>query len=554
MSRHPVEESAEFELALDREDRTCPKCGGRMHVQCRRSRSILTMEGPLRLSVGLVQCCDKRCEHMTLYNPEQECSLAMPRWGIGWDVFCWIGQRRFSRHWSVPQIRNELRDTYDLRLSDDAIEDHIAAYQKMVAARHQHPQELATLYRDAKEIVLTIDGLQPEKGHETLYVVREVTQSRVWFAEPLLSGASDEIRRLFTRATEIADGLGLNVVLWISDKQDAFVKCVAEMFPDVPHRFCTNHFFRDLAKPVLALDSTAKKKMRAKIRGLRALERDVLEAQQAHKRESIDNIDPVNTAAASSSLAGDSGAVVLDYCSAVRGILNDNHGGPSNPPGIRMVDALVDVQESLARIAASGKSWPALSLLDRLKGFIDRGVAEQQDTFSRVRAYTAQVREVVDILTAEDGASLTDREPFFEAKIAEFQSFPDDKTYNDMAKIMTSFQVGLFAGAELTAYPHDNLDLERWFRLPKSHERRIHGHHHAGIRIVREGATLIPTLDAHAQHPGVFTEEELAGFATATAPDSQLASQQRHGVMKKARSKKAKPAPESTGSPYPQSK
>ena len=187
--------------------------------------------------------------------------------GIGWDVFCWIGQRRFSRHWSVPQIRNELRDTYDLQLSDDAIEDHIATYQNMVAARHQNPQELTTLYRDTKEIVLTIDGLQPEKGHETLYVVREVTQNRVWFAELLLSGATDEIRKLFDRAIEIADRQELKVVLWISDKQDAFVKCVADMFPGVPHRFCVNHFFRDLAKPVLALDSTAKKKMRAKIRG-----------------------------------------------------------------------------------------------------------------------------------------------------------------------------------------------------------------------------------------------------------------------------------------------
>lgn len=61
-------------------------------------------------------------KQVTLCNPEQECSLAMPRGGIGWDVFCWIGQRRFSRHWSVPQIRHELRDTYDLRMSDDAIE------------------------------------------------------------------------------------------------------------------------------------------------------------------------------------------------------------------------------------------------------------------------------------------------------------------------------------------------------------------------------------------------------------------------------------------------
>ena len=111
MSRLAVEESSVQELILDREDRLCPECGQRMHVRSRRSRSILTLEGPVRLSVGLVKCCDQQRQHDKLYSPEQEASLAMPRWGIGWDVFCWIGQRRFSRHWSVPQIREELRDT-----------------------------------------------------------------------------------------------------------------------------------------------------------------------------------------------------------------------------------------------------------------------------------------------------------------------------------------------------------------------------------------------------------------------------------------------------------
>jgi len=30
-----------------------------------------------------------------------------------------------------------------------------------------------------------------------------------------------------------------------------------------------------------------------------------------------------------------------------------------------------------------------------------------------------------------------------------------------MAKIMTSFEVGLFAGIELSEYPYENLDIER---------------------------------------------------------------------------------------------
>ena len=54
----------------------------------------------------------------------------------------------------------------------------------MLAARQQDPEWLADAYRDIPSLVLTIDGLQPEKGHETLYVVRELTCKRVWFAEP----------------------------------------------------------------------------------------------------------------------------------------------------------------------------------------------------------------------------------------------------------------------------------------------------------------------------------------------------------------------------------
>src|SRR5438093_9435884 len=91
----------------------------------------------------------------------------MPRWCMGWDVFCWLGHRRFARHWSVPQLRAELKDTYKIQLSDDAIERYIGRYQTMLAARQQDPARLSDAYRDIASLVLTIDGLQPEKGHET---------------------------------------------------------------------------------------------------------------------------------------------------------------------------------------------------------------------------------------------------------------------------------------------------------------------------------------------------------------------------------------------------
>src|SRR5262249_60449030 len=101
-------------------------------------------------------------------------------------------------------------------------------------------------------------------------------RKRVWFAEPLLSSATEAVRRLIILARQWAEHLGKPVRAWMSDKQDAFVTAIADEFVGVPHRYCYNHFLRDMAQPVLDLDSQAKVKMRRKVRGLRAIERRVL--------------------------------------------------------------------------------------------------------------------------------------------------------------------------------------------------------------------------------------------------------------------------------------
>src|SRR6266478_6748583 len=102
-------------------------------------------------------------------------------------------------------------------------------------------------------------------------------RKRVWFAEPLLSSATQEVRRLIVLARQWAERIDTPVRGWMSDKQDAFVTAIAAEFPRTPHRYCQNHFLRDVAQPVLELDSRAKVKMRSKVRGLRAIERRVLE-------------------------------------------------------------------------------------------------------------------------------------------------------------------------------------------------------------------------------------------------------------------------------------
>src|SRR5262249_62107934 len=106
-----------------------------------------------------------------------------------------------------------------------------------------------------------------------------------------------------------------------------------------------------------------------------------------------------------------------------------------------------------------------------------------------------------------------------------------------MAAVMLSFLDGLFVGEEEYEAIRDNLDLERWFRLPKSHERRIHGHRHAGIRLVLEGATLVLALDAHAAHPGPFTVDDLLPYRTAREPPCQTQARNRPPLLRRPRAK-----------------
>jgi hypothetical protein len=396
-------EDTDFALwELEVLDRDCPFCGRMMYVCDHRNRRVHTLDGPVQLVCKLNHCPDPRCPgHAKTKSPELEVTIALPKWAIGWDVFCWIGHRRFSRHWSITQIRGELLDSFGIKVSDDSLTRYARHYQVMLAARQQDPEGLRRQYDSVEEIILSIDGLQPEKGHETLYVVRELTQKRVWFAEPLISATADEVRRLIKKAKAWAESLGKPVALWMSDRQDAFVTGIAAEFPDVPHRYCDNHFLRDVAKPVLEADSHAKVQMRKKVRGLRTIEqavlkRDGVEDSRPHEADDPVAMTPRDVTSMDAPAAGpdadSADGVVLAYCAAVRGILNNDQGGPLHPPGLQMAEALSEVRESIGRNVGAQKGgsqnsnsadWPAASTVDSKEFETNKKQSESTSRTSR---------------------------------------------------------------------------------------------------------------------------------------------------------------------------
>lgn len=155
-------------------------------------------------------------------------------------------------------------------------------------------------------------------------------------------------------------------------------------------------------------------------------------------------------------------------------------------------------------------------------------------TQKQVAGYVATIRKVDALLDPATGRCAERRRRF--GALARALLKDQDAVCQQMGRVIASFQPGLFAGGDRGDWPRDNLDLERWFRLPKGHERRIHGRCHAGVRIVQEGETMMLALDAHRHHPQLFTEEELRPYRDAEVPDSQKEVIHRRQAMRAARS------------------
>ncbi len=172
---------------------------------------------------------------------------------------------------------------------------------------------------------------------------------------------------------------------------------------------------------------------------------------------------------------------------------------------------------------------------------MDRGLKVVRESLTKVKAYVQDLQAVERTLRPNDETTGEEREAQCILRRQAWESSADPM-HQHFATMMRSFEPGLFVGGESADVPADNLDLERWFKRPKGHERRLHGRRHAGVRIVQQGPTLMLALDAHVHHHGPFTVDDLEPYGHARVPVSQQQAVERGKIMRKARSRKKRDA------------
>lgn len=175
--------------------------------------------------------------------------------------------------------------------------------------------------------------------------------------------------------------------------------------------------------------------------------------------------------------------------------------------------------------------------MKRLAGCIDRGLEVARAALTPVGHYVQDLRAVDGLLRPSADATGEEREAQFVSLWQEWEASVDPM-HQQFAKVMSSFAPGLLVGGEGADFPADNLELERWCKRPKGHERRMHGRRHAGVRLVQQGPTLMLALEAHVPHNGPFTVDDLAPYCHSRVPASQQEAVARGKIMRQARSRK----------------
>jgi len=361
MARTKARPVATTERTLRVRHTGCPHCGQMTWSAYVSHRTVSTLGGVTALRLHVRNCQTPDCPlYHRPYRPEEEGRVALPQHEFGLDVIALVGALRHQQHRSVPEIHLELTGR-GLAVCQRTVTNLMDRYDERLAVRLGDSTRLRGLLAKQGRVVLALDGMQPDVGHEVLWVLRDCLSGEVLLARSLLSSTEADLAGLIEqikRDLQLVGGNGKGkgngkraapvVVIAgvVSDGQHSIRNAVAKALPGVPHQLCQFHYLREAGRPVYEMDRHAKKELKKHVRGIRPIERQA-EAEAAAKAAEGD--EPARAQA----------QAVLGYCSAVRSAITDDGRPPLDASGLKLHERLTAVSASLDSVEEKGGSRPS---------------------------------------------------------------------------------------------------------------------------------------------------------------------------------------------------
>jgi hypothetical protein len=460
----------------------CPECQHRLWADYANYRTVTTLDAVTRLTLHVRRCPNPRCRrYRRPYRPEAEPHFALPHHEFGLDVVALVGRLRHAEHRSIPEIHRELTRR-GVALAPRTVTNLLDRYDELKALSTADPKRLGPRLRDQERVVLALDGLQPDVGHEVLWVLRDCLSGEVLLARSLLSATAKDLAALLA---EVRQALPVPITGAISDGQESIRKAVARALPGVPHQLCHFHYLREAAKPIHEADRHAKKELKKRARGVRPIER-AAEGEDDAEAE-----------------------VVRGYCAAVRAALTDDGLPPLAASGLELHDRLEKIAASLGRVQALAGAWPVG--LKKLRQLLHQGLQGTAALWPPVRAAYRWVRRVARLLENKAKRPACQVRQRLSAilsamrRAARTAEAPVCEQLGHFVRVTRSYWSGLFACYDSADVPRTNNDLEHLFGSHRYHERRASGRTRASPGLVVMGSARV-----------------VAGLATRLRPEEGL--------------------------------
>src|SRR6266567_7002086 len=211
MARRTARPEATYEKTLIPLQEHCEQCGQLLWVAHHGHRTVFTLSGLWRLTLVVRQCVQPDCPRFhQRYRPEEEGRWALPHGEFGLEVIALIGQWRFREHRSVPEMHQALV-TRGISIAQRSVTHLMQRYEELVALRVSDHERIKARLQKQGHVILAIDGLQPDVGHEVLWVMRDCLSEEILLVRPLLSSSQGDLTTLFTEVKDQLEQLAVPV-------------------------------------------------------------------------------------------------------------------------------------------------------------------------------------------------------------------------------------------------------------------------------------------------------------------------------------------------------
>ena len=454
-------------------------------------RTVTTLQGVTRLTLKVYRCRNQTCSRFHQpTRPEEEGGWALPHREFGLDVIVLVGALRYQQQRSVPQIHEELMRR-GLQVAQRTVTDQLYRYEELVALHLADSQRLKVQLSGQKQVILALDGLQPDVGHEVLWVLRDCCSGEVLVARSLLGATENDLVPLLVEAARICQELDIPTRGVITDGQRSIRNAVASALPDIPHQLCHFHYLREAAKPIAAADLHAKKELKKQVRGVRPIERG-LEERTDEEAEAI-----------------------RSYCLAVRSALTDDGRPPLDADGLKLKERLQSISDSIARVAEK-RGLP--DELRRLHHLVQAGLAATESLFPAIEQAYTWIYQAAHLLANAEQHDVDTLKRDYQQLLSTMAQQQDllgalTPAVAHFQKVTTSYWDGLFACYQVKDLPRTNNGLEQFFGSARHVERRVTGRKRASptlvvrgsVRVVAAGASRIVSVSSVELRPSDLT-------------------------------------------------